>query len=1222
MPEFSVRRPYVVLVAVLALCVLGITGFTRMTTDFLPEMNLPYMVIVTSDPGASPQKVESEITNPVEDGVSTLPGIKNVTSTSAGNVSQVMLEFETDTNMDSAMVKVTSAVNQLELPDGAGKPSVMEVSMDMMPVLYVSVDKEGLEGGELSRYIEDNVVPDIKRQDGVASVQTEGMVQDSVQVKLNQKKIDAVNKRIRAAALSKLQEAKEKLDRGQAQLNEAKTTLQKQKDSLSRQQKKSAGEMAKFTRTMNTLLAAKAAQQSQVTSLSAYTAALNAEKALYTQNDPSSSRIGEIETELRNLRTKSAAAQAAADKSNEQIDKALKNYNKVEAGKITAAAAFGGASAQIAIAEASLNDSQKELEQGYANYRSGRKKALANANANQLLSLDTLSKLITAENFSMPAGYVTGGNRQYLVRIDEEAKSAGAVGDMVLTSIDGVGDITVDSVADVKIEDNGSETYARVNGRDAAVLAVYKASAAGTSAVSDNVNAAFDQMQKEQKGLEVTTLMDQGEYINVIISSVFSNLIWGAILAFLVLLLFLRDLRPTLVVAVSIPLSVLFTILLMYFSDISMNIISMSGLALGIGMLVDNSIVVMENIYRLRNQGVSAAQAAVQGAGQVAGAIASSTLTTICVFLPVLFTNGLTRELVQDMCLTITFSLLASLAVALTVVPSISATLMRNVKPKEHRLLERLMVRYERALRFCLRKKWVPVLLAVVLLGVCAARVASTGVVIIPEMSGTQISVAVEGDPEDDLEDNFKVMDQASRQIREIDGVKTVGAMQSATLSMGMMDSSSRNFTTLVLLRDDAADQNRKIGRKIENILDGLNVKSYTVSTEAMSSSSLTGSGLQVDIYGDSNEKILNISDDIMSMVKKEKGFENVVNGQEAADPEIVLNIDKAKAMRRGLTVAQIYQALAEKLKGSRTATQIQINGDQIDVNLKDSRRQLTKKNLLDFRISGTTTGADGTQTTKKYRLGDFATFKVQDGIASIGHDNGSRMISVKADTKDGYNTTLLSRKLEKKLSAYHVPAGYEVKLAGETESVNKMLRDMGLMMLVALILIYLIMVAQFANFLSPFIVMFTIPLAFTGGFLALMITGEELSMISLMGFLILSGVVVNNGIVFIDYANQMRKAGMDRVEALVKTGRDRMRPIMMTALTTILAMSVMALSHDEGAEMGRGMAIVTIGGLLYATLMTLFIVPVLYDAFYHKRNRRRPGALRRKFFRRKTSQA
>ena len=467
------------------------------------------------------------------------------------------------------------------------------------------------------------------------------------------------------------------------------------------------------------------------------TAALNAEKAMYTQNDPSSSRIGEIETELRNLRTKSAAAQAAADKSNEQIDKALKNYNKVEAGKITAAAAFGGASAQIAVAEASLNDSQKELEQGYANYRSGRKKALANANANQLLSLDTLSKLITAENFSMPAGYITGGNRQYLVRIDEEAKSAGAVGDMVLTSIDGVGDITVDSVADVKIEDNGSETYARVNGRDAAVLAVYKASAAGTSAVSDNVNAAFDRMQKEQKGLEVTTLMDQGEYINVIISSVFSNLIWGAILAFLVLLLFLRDLRPTLVVAVSIPLSVLFTILLMYFSDISMNIISMSGLALGIGMLVDNSIVVMENIYRLRNQGVSAAQAAVQGAGQVAGAIAASTLTTICVFLPVLFTNGLTRELVQDMCLTITFSLLASLAVALTVVPSVSATLMRNVKPKEHRLLERLMVRYERALRFCLRKKWVPVLLAVVLLGVCAARVASTGVVIIPEMSGT-----------------------------------------------------------------------------------------------------------------------------------------------------------------------------------------------------------------------------------------------------------------------------------------------------------------------------------------------------------------------------------------------------------------------------------------------------------------------------------------------------
>jgi HAE1 family hydrophobic/amphiphilic exporter-1 len=299
--------------------------------------------------------------------------------------------------------------------------------------------------------------------------------------------------------------------------------------------------------------------------------------------------------------------------------------------------------------------------------------------------------------------------------------------------------------------------------------------------------------------------------------------------------------------------------------------------------------------------------------------------------------------------------------------------------------------------------------------------------------------------------------------------------------------------------------------------------------------------------------------------------------------------------------VAQIYQAITDKLTEDKTATTVTLKDNDMDVVLKDERSPLTKKNLLDLKIPVEKTKQDGTVVTKKYRLGKFADYKERDSVASISHRNGSKQISVTAETVEGYNTTLLSRKLEKKLDAIDVPEGYNISVGGESEDVEKMLRDMLLMMLVAVILVYLIMVAQFTGFLSPFIIMFTIPLAFTGGFLALMISGLELSMVALMGFLMLSGIIVNNGIVFIDYTNQLRRSGVEKRTALVEAGQSRMRPILMTAFTTILSMSAIALSQDPGAEMSQGMAVVVIGGLLYATLMTLFIVPTLYDLLYRK---------------------
>lgn len=1301
MSKFSVKRPYTVLVAVLVLVVLGVVSFTKTTTDFLPELEFPYLIAITTYPGASPQRVETEVTDPLEDALSTVNGVQEVTSTSSENYSQVFLEFEENTNMDSAMVKVTSAINQIELPESCGDPILLEISADMLPVMYTSVGYGDLEGSELSEFIKDNVLPRLQREDGVASISTSGIVEESVEIRLSQDKIDTINEDIAEMTDEKLSEAGAEIANARSQLNSAEATLRQQQASLSTTQDETTAQLAQYTQLMNQAIATKAAYDSQVTSLNAYKTALSTELNAYTagennvqtsydminsgftaaregvasqrdalagqiinMTDPTaisaattqlaalqttydslpenisdavahpdkltafttlmqqtnpdydasaltidkltqlenivSVRIPQINTELANLDTELIAAEAASTEVNNQIQEATNNYANVEQQKMSAVAAFGAGSASITSGTQTIESSKADLDEAEESYENSRRQALENANINALLSMSTLSQLLAAQNFSMPLGYVNADKTQYLLKIDEEESSVDEVKSTPLTNIEGIGTITVGDVADITVIDNSGDMYAKINGKDTIVLAVYKSSTAGTSSVSNEIRDTCEELKKDYKGLTFTSIMDQGDYIRIIISSVFSNLFWGAVLAILVLFLFLKDIRPTLVVAISIPLSVLFAILIMYFTGITMNIISLSGLALGIGMLVDNSIVVIENIYRIRARGVPAARSAVAGANQVAGAIFASTLTTVCVFLPIVFTNGLSRQILQDMSLTITYSLVASLIIALTVVPTLGSTLLKKDIGREHKLFDKAMDYYETALRFCLRVKIVPLALSVILLVLCVVRIFSTGIVVIPEMSSYQMSATIEMPADTEAAEDYELCDEISDKIKKIKGVETVGSLQATTLGLG--NTNNKSYEIMVLLDHKYATQNQKIARKIEKILAGYDqLEDSSVSESIMDTSDLLGSGLTVNIIGEDEEKLLEISEEIMKKIKAIKGFTEITNGQENADTELVLNIDKNKAIEHNLTVAQIYQALYDKLTSEKDATSITIDEQNYDVTIVDERDSLTRDNLLNFEISSTKMGDDGSEEKIKVLLSDIATIEEKEALSSISHENGVTVMSVSATADKGYNTTLLSRKLEDSLKSYKVPDGYRVEIAGETETVQEMVKNMLLMMLVAVILIYLIMVSQFSNFLSPFIVMFTIPLAFTGGFLALMVTGQELSLLSMMGFLILSGVVVNNGIVFIDYTNQLRLAGAEKKEALVDTGRTRMRPILMTAMTTILGMSILALSRGEAAEMGRGMAIVTIGGLAYATLMTLFIVPVLYDLFYRK---------------------
>ena len=1302
MIKYSVKKPFTVLVAVIIVLVIGFVSLTGMKTDLLPEMSMPYMLVITTYPGASPEKVEENVTKPMESTLGTINGVENVTSSSAENYSMVMLEFAEDTSMDSAMVKVSSATNQIEssLPETCGTPNIMEISMDMMATMYASVSYEGKDIYELSDFAEEVVVPYFERQAGVASVSDLGIVEQTIEVRLNQEKIDKINEKILLLTNDKLADAKTELTDAENSLTDARSKINRQEEELSNQQSATSSELADATLKLNEAVASRAAYESQLTSLKASKSALEGEKKAYKKNKIKSTynslnemfaqmkaaaagiqaqmgaqspidaaqmpenvkdamdhpeklsyfktaietlssmpgsqidagiaeqaksldqktlkqlyeivnvRLPQIDTELANLEIEIKAAEEVLKQVEKQMSAVDDAYKQAEAGKITAAAGFGSGSAQIAAAKTAMEEAQEELENANKTYQDSVEEARKNANIDQMLTLDALSGMIYAQNFSMPAGYLDDENdKQWLLKVGENYTSADELEKMVLCEIDDIGDIHLNDVADITTIDNAGDSYAKVNGDPGVILSVFKGSTAGTSDVSKACLKAIDELQEDYPGLNITPLVNQGEYISMLIESIVSSMLIGALLAIIILAIFLLDARPTLVVAFSIPFSVLTAIVIMYFTGLSINMMSLSGLSLAVGMLVDNSIVVIENIYRLRYRGLNAPRAAVQGAKQVAGAIIASTLTTICVFFPMVFTTGMVRDLMLPFALTITFALTASLAVALSVVPTMGSVMLKKAAPKQHRIFDRIQDIYAKVLTFCLRFKAVPLGISVVLLVFCIVTVMKMGIVLIPDMGSEQISVTVVMPEEDDKETAYKKADEVMEAILAVEGIEYTGAMDgssSAGLIGGMGGGSEDNygsFSYFVLPQEDYSSKKQveEICKTIEENTKELDCE-ITVSNSMMGEmDEMLGSGLQLDIRGSDLDTLKTVSEEIMGMLENMEGFANISNGQEEADEEIHLNIDKDASMRLGLTGAQIYSDISDRLTTDKTAVTMTVNDTDMDVKIVNERDLLTKENLMDMEFETQKQDEDDKTVTEIHKLSEFATLDYGSSVADISRSNGERQMSITAETKEGYNTTLLSREVEEMLSDYEMPEGYSVEFGGETSNTTDMLNQMGKLLLLGFLLIYLVMVAQFQSLLSPFIVIFTVPLAFTGGLLAMLFTGEQMSLITLMGFLVLMGTVVNNGIVFVDYTNQLRIGGMTRKDALVATGKTRMRPILMTAFTTILAMLAMIFSTNTASELGRGMAVVVAGGLFYATFMTMFIVPVMYDILYRK---------------------
>ena len=1362
MEKFSVKKPFTILVMVVAIIILGFVSLSGMTTDLLPKMSLPYLLVITTYPGASPEKVESSVSEPVESALGSISGVKNVYSMSYENYGIVELEFADGTDMDSAMVKVSSALDSVKsaLPEECGSPNIMEISMDMMASVYLAASYEGKDIQETSRFVEDTLIPYLERQEGVTSISDIGIVENSISVDLNQDKIDVLNEKILAKtndafadAVDQLNDAKKqlleseqkladstqelvdgqkdiddgrtKLDHAQKELDEQKETLEDAKGSLEDQKKDTENKLATASQALDQLNAL----QTDLLTLQAQEESLKAtitqiEKSLKEQGkttndipnvvagldqmstvltsslmnltDQNSTYVNsalaaanpamslhslgideatwdtltpegrkellqktadgyqtqkallsgykDYVSSLNSLQVEKAGVQAAVSTAEAELKKSGVSYTDIEKAKIEAAAGFGAASAQISSGQSALNsaqttldsnkesldsaqdqitegwdsiaDAKKQLADGWdqyntslENFEAQKAEALRNANADQLVNMQTLSQLIYAQNFAMPAGYLDDAeDNSWLLKVGSNYESVDELSNIVLTNIEDIGDVRLCDVADITVIDNADDSYARLNGQSAVVLSVFKSSTAGTNEVSKNIAAAISELEEQYPGLSVLTLMDQGDYITMIINGVLQSMIVGAALAILILALFLKDVKPTIVVAVSIPLSVLTALILMYFTGISLNMMSLSGLALGIGMLVDNSIVVIENIYRLRSKGVGAARAAVQGTKQVAGAIIASTLTTVCVFLPMVFTAGTVRELMMPISLTIIFTLAASLLIAMTVVPAAGSTLLRNSKEKKHPFFDKVQDIYGKMLAFCLKVKVVPLAIAIGLLVYSIWAVMRMGIVMIPDMTSNQIEISVQMPEDTDKEECYKRADQVLDAMTTIDGIGDVGAMAGGDTTLvasssGMSDSTYDQFTFLVLTENENAgkEEVNRICREIEERTADIDCE-LTISTGMSEMSTMMGSGLSVKVYGDDLDTLTKITQDICDLAATIPGYENISNGQEEPDQVIRLVLDKDAAMRKGLTVAQIFSELNGKLTESTDAATVTIDGEDMKIVVKDGREPLTRENLLDYNFEIQTTDDNGNTVTEDHPLSEFATLKLEEGVQSINRENQSRYMTVTATVAEGSNATLLSRELQPLIDAYELPDGYTIDTAGESDMVNQMVIQMSKVLLLGLALIYLVMVAQFQSLLSPFIVLFTVPLAFTGGLIGLLLMNEPLSVMGMMGFVVLLGTVVNNGIVFVDYANQLRVGGLERREALIATGKTRMRPILMTALTTILAMASLLFGDDLSSQMSKGMAIVVAGGLAYATLMTLFIIPVMYDILFKRK--------------------
>ena len=1169
--------------------------------------------------------------------MATLDQIKEVTSTSQNSVSMVMLEFEDGVNMDTISVDIQQKISVLEgqWSDMVGTPYVLKINPSMIPVMVAAVSREGSDVYALSNLVTDELTGKLEGVSGVASVTVSGALTRQAHVILDQEKMEALSAKLADAVKAQLKKAEGKLYAAKKQVEDGEKALSDAKraaaDGVAGTVGDSVDEVYKNLKELYDKL-----EGLDIDDLVG---------GFITDPDGTLKQLNDLLDTLKS-----------------SIEKLMK---ELESGKLEGDISdflvqmMDGIS-QMTGAELQLSQAKSQIESGLKQLREAYDKVESQTDLGGLLSITTVSGLLTAQNFSMPAGYIDDNSGvSYMVSVGQKFENSTELENMVLfdLGLEGIDPITLGDVATVVVTDDSDQLYTKLDDENGILLSFNKQSNYATAAVSNNLTDRFRELESQYEGLTFVPLMDQGDYIYLIVETILSSLLWGALFSVVVLFLFLRDWRPTVITLLSIPVSVIFAVVLMYFTGVTINMISLSGLAVSVGMLVDNSVVVIENIYRLRAKGATIVQAAVSGAQQVLGAVTASTLTTVCVFAPIVFVEGLTRQLFTDLALTITYSLLASLLVSLTLVPAMASGMLRREFVPKPGLLDKIYPAYRRAIAWSLDHKAGVLLLSLVLLVTTAWGAVSRGFTFMPEIDMNNLSVTVTMPEDITRAEAVDLADQVVERVMSVENIESAGFMMGSGdmggLSMASGDNGEFDVTGYLTMPEGTFGSDA--GKEIEALCADLPCKVTTAGVMSGMMSYMTGTGVSLRVYSSDMESLQSAARSLGQRMEQVEGVQDVSDGLEDAAPALQVVVDRNKAMTKGITVAQIYMQVAAALQDTTTVADVTLDGESMEMIVDAAAdSKLTREKLMDLTISPDSgamsssmssgmssmsgmdssmssamgsmggmssmgsgmsgmssssasaglsqlTGGESQDQDTSFKLGEVAEVKETVSLNSIQRDQQRRCITVSAAVADGYNVTKVTTAVQKALGSVTLPEGVTVEFDGENEQIMNAMQQLLLMLLLGVVLVYLIMVAQFQSLKAPFIVMFTIPLAFTGGFLALLLSGIEVSVISLIGFVMLVGIIVNNGIVLVDYINQQRLAGMGLREAIIDAGVTRLRPILMTSLTTILGLVVTALAKNAGTALIQPIALVCIGGLLYATLMTLFVVPCMYEILNKK---------------------
>ena len=816
------------------------------------------------------------------------------------------------------------------------------------------------------------------------------------------------------------------------------------------------------------------------------------------------------------------------------------------------------------------------------------------------LTPSSLSQILKAENMNLPAGSLTQGDTSIKLRTLGQFSSIEEIRNLPIATPTGA-IIQLDDIASVEEVEIDRSTATYINHTPGVLISIDKQSTANLVTVSETLQEQLDALTIDFPEINFSMLSDTSEYIQKSISNVTTTAFLSAVIAFFVILIFLKNPVTSGIIATSIPTSILITFVLMYFADMSLNTISMGGIAIGIGMLVDNSIVVLDSIYQYYEKGSSPTEAAELGAKEVTMSIIASTLTTVAVFLPIAFIEGSVGQLLQNLSFSVTFALLASLVVSITFVPMACALLLQKDQTKKKRkyfllgifsriwdsLLNCLTQGYNNLISWSLKHRKISILVILILFIASLTTIPMTGMDFMEETDEGVAEISISLPHGTDFNTTEELTLEVLYRLQSIPEAETTYAD---------ISSSSASVTMNLLPKDERIRNTNEVTKEINSLLEDIAGAEINASSSSSAMGSMGGSSIAFSIYGYDNNVLMNIEKDIISLLESIEGFEDVEGSTGETIPEAKIEINRNKAAAYGITTASISSALNPAITGS-TATQYKVNGTELDMVVRYEDSDLEYLTDLENLILTTATGA-------QVPLGDVADISIVESSTSILRENQQNSINITANSPN-ISGNVAQDILIETLDNYSFPAGCSYGFSGSLEMMTDSFNSLIVCTLVGILLVYMIMAAQFESLRSPFIVMFSMPLAITGGVLGLFITGKTITMPAMMGFVMLVGMVVNNAIVLVDYTNQLMEGGLDCTEALITAGTRRLRPILMTTLTTVLGMVPMAIAQQEGSEMMQGLAIAVIFGLVFSTLITLVLIPILY-AWMHDKSQRR----------------